>query len=882
MFNRLRSIIAALFRRSRFEAVMREEMRSHLEFHVADLIRSGVPPGEAVRQARLAFGNLESVKDDCRQARGLWLFDELRRNIRYAARRLRQSPAFALTACATLALTLGANLTIFAVIDGILLRPLPFPHADRLVRVFNSYPRAGVPDDGTSVTNYYERRGRLGAFSSLAVIRESTAIVGDVGATERQPIALVTSEFFATLGVPLAMGRAFEESEMSSQASRAAIVTDAYWRQQMNADPGALGRTIRVNGFDHAVVGVLPATFRFLSSKARVYFPLTSSPEDRGPDRRHSGSSSHMIARLQPGATIAEAQAQIDAHNAAMEVGHPQAAMMAEAGFHTPVVPLQTDHVASIQPVLVLVQAGAILLLLIGVVNLANLLLVSVSARSRELAVRQALGASRRRLAIELLIEVAMLTFAGAALGLALGAAGARLLPVLGVDHLPLGAQISFDSRVAAVAFASALAVALVLATPIALHAVRLQAASSLPLASRGGTASRAAQRLRHGFVVAQVALSFVLLSGAGLLGLSLRHAMAVSPGFDTGQVTTGHVTLPGRSYPRGASILLFTARLTDELSRQPGVTAVAIATNVPLSGNNIKSAATVKGYVPPAGDSLHGHFSYGVSGDYFHAMGVTLVEGRFLSTVDSERSERVCVVDDVFARRYWPGRSAIGEALFQGGTAGSDADAFRVVGVVGAVTQIDVTDGGGQGAVYYPLAYRLDRNVFVVVRTNGSAEVLAATLRAAVRDDRSRAPGQRHPVDASPRCREPCGSPHSGARDNGLFHPCRAPHRHWHVRRLELRSLSAAPRNWPTDGPRRETSASPGSVPVNRTAPARRGHGDRYPRRVVSGPHRPDHALPSVRNPRPNIGCGHRASHRSVLLRLPDSFAPSGVHHTD
>jgi len=441
VFNRLRSIIAALFRRRRFEAVMREEMRSHLEFHVADLIRSGVPPGEAARQARLAFGNLESVKDDCRQARGLWLFDELRRNIRYAARRLRQSPAFALTACATLALTLGANLTIFAVIDGILLRPLPFPHADRLVRVFNSYPRAGVPDDGTSVTNYYERRGRLGAFSSLAVIRESTAIVGDVGATERQPIALVTAEFSATLGVPLAMGRAFEESEMSSQASRAAIVTDAYWRQQMNA-------------------------------------------------------------RLQPGATIAEAQAQIDAHNAAMEVGHPQAAMMAEAGFHTPVVPLQTDHLPSIQPVLVLVQAGAILLLLIGVVNLANLLLVSVSVRSRELAVRQALGASRRRLAIELLIEVAMLTFAGAALGLALGAAGARQLPVLGVDQLPLGAQISFDSRVAAVAFAAALAVALVLATPIALHAVRQQAASSPPLASRGGTASRAAQRLRHGFVV--------------------------------------------------------------------------------------------------------------------------------------------------------------------------------------------------------------------------------------------------------------------------------------------------------------------------------------------------------------------------------------------
>ncbi len=495
-----------------------------------------------------------------------------------------------------------------------------------------------------------------------------------------------------------------------------------------------------------------------------------------------------------------------------------------------------------------LVQAGAILLLLIGVVNLANLLLVSVSARSKELAVRQALGASRRRLAIEQLIEVAMLTFAGAALGLVLGAAGARLLPVLGVDHLPLGAQISFDSRVAAVAFASALALALVLATPIALHAVRQQTASSLPLASRGGTASRAAQRLRHGFVVAQVALSFVLLSVAGLLGLSLRHAMAVSPGFDAGQVTTAHVTLPGRSYPRGASILSFTARLTDELSRQPGVTAVAIATNVPLSGNNIKSAATVKGYVPQAGDSPRGHFSYGVSGDYFQAMGVALVEGRFLSSVDSEQSERVCVVDDVFAGRYWPGRSAIGEALFQGGTAGSDADAFRVVGVVGAVTQVDVTEGAGQGAVYYPLAHRLDRNVFVVVRTNGSAEVFAGTLRAAVRELDPELPVsdiqlmQARVAESLVVRRTPAVVITAFSILAVLLTAI------GHVRPLELRRLSAAPRNRRTDGPRREACTSPGPIPVNRAASARRGHGDRHPRRVAGGSRRPDHSFPSVR----------------------------------
>ena len=303
-----------------------------------------MPDAEAARQARLAFGNVENVREDCREARGLRVLDDLRREVAYAARLLRKTPGISATALATLALCLGANLTIFAVVQSILLRPLPFPAPDRLVLVFNTYPKAGVPDDGCSITNYYERRGRIAAFASLGAYRDGSGIIGEPGSTEREWITQVSPDFFATLGVAPAIGRAFTDDDMRYEAARVVILTDAYWRQHFNADRSVLGRSIRVNGFRHTVVGVLPAHYRFLSSKARLYFPLYSNPEDRGPDRRHWGSSTHMIARLKPGITLADGQAQVDAHNAAMERTNPKAKMIADAG-------LQDDRdAASCQP----------------------------------------------------------------------------------------------------------------------------------------------------------------------------------------------------------------------------------------------------------------------------------------------------------------------------------------------------------------------------------------------------------------------------------------------------------------------------------------------------------------------------------------------------
>ena len=241
MFRRLRSLFRVLTSRRDFEDGMTEELRFHIEQYADDLVRSGVPPEEAARRARIEFGGLNSVKEECREARGLHLFDELGRQLRYAARLLRKTPGFTATALLTLAVCLGANLTIFAVIDSILLRPLPFPDAGRLVTVFNTYPKAGVDRDGSSMTNYYERRGRIPAFASLSIYRYGTAIVGEPGSTEREQITRVSPDFFSTLGRGPAMGRTFTEEETTYETDKVAILTDAYWRQHFNADPHVIG-----------------------------------------------------------------------------------------------------------------------------------------------------------------------------------------------------------------------------------------------------------------------------------------------------------------------------------------------------------------------------------------------------------------------------------------------------------------------------------------------------------------------------------------------------------------------------------------------------------------------------------------------------------------
>lgn len=735
MLRRLRSLFRVLKSRSTFENGMAEELRSHIEHYAQDLIRSGFSPQEAHRRARIEMGGLNSLKDECRDARGLQPFDELARNLRYAARLLRKTPAFTVTAVLTLALCLGANLTIFAVIDAILVRPLPFPEAHRLVTIFNTYPKAGVERDGASITNYYERRAAIPAFRSLSIYAFGTAIVGFPGSTARNQVTRISPDFFSTVAAGPAIGRTFTDAEMTDQTDHVVILSDEYWRAHFNADPHVLGRTVWVDSVPKIVIGVLPPDFHFLSSKSQLYVPLSSRPGQRLPQERHSGGNViQMIARLRPEATLAQAQSQIDAQNSALERDDPQAKMMADAGFRSLVVSLHADQVAAIRPILLLLQAGVFTLLLIGLVNLMNLLLVRASSRLKEAAVRRALGATASRILVEALVETILLAFLGGLLSLLVAVGGIRLLITLGADRLPLGGYIAFDARLLLIALAASIVLGLLLALPIAWFHLHPKLGEALQSESRSGTASRAALVLRHTFVTAQIALGFVLLAGAGLLGLGLKRAMDVAPGFRPDHTITGQISLVGDRYSSPAAGLAFAGRLIDKLRQQPGVSAAGLATNIPFSGKNGKSAAVVEGHVLRPGESPRGYYSYGVFGDYFQALGYSLRAGRFLTAADSQTNARACVVDENFARYNWPNASPLGQRVFQGSQPGNRDEAFTVVGVVGGSKQAGLTDDTAQGAIYYPVIYQGDYNLFIIVRGGIGTDPLKAVLQHTVR----------------------------------------------------------------------------------------------------------------------------------------------------
>jgi predicted permease len=651
-----------------------------------------------------------------------------------AVRRLCKSPGFLATALVILGLCVGANLAIYAVVDGVLIRPLPFPNPDRLVNIYYTYPRAPTAQNGASLTTYYERRGKIRALSTLSEISESTSVIGEKGATSIEQLGRVTPEFFETLGVTPLMGRFFNDSEMTYQSDHVAVLSYEYWKERYNADPSVLGKTIRMDGLSREIVGILPRGFRFLSFEAPVYMPLSSEEGERNVGARHS-LGKIQVARLARGATLAEAQAQIDADDAAHAPEFSDSKIVAEAGCRSVVAPLQADFVASVRPTLVLLQAGALVLFAIGGVNLANLFLIRASHRVREFAIRRALGASGRQIFAEVLTETLVVAVFGGALGILAGSAGIRLLSVIGASRLPLGSQIEFNGRIAAAALLASVASGALIGSAVAWFSLRSKLLLALQAESRSSTGSSAARRLRHGFIVAQIALAFVLLTSAGLLGLSLRKAMSVSPGFHPDHVVTGRFSLTWSEYHDNASYDAFFTRLVDKGSALPGVTAFAAASNIPILTGDNDGPVTVPGRGPAKGGSIVVHDFYGLTGSYFAAMGIPLVKGRFLAAPDLASAQHPCVVDQTFAACYWPDGDVLGRQFYRGTDTAHGDGPYTIVGVVGDVKQAGLTNLKPRGAAYFPYTQLFTRTFFVVARTANSPESVAAELARVLRE---------------------------------------------------------------------------------------------------------------------------------------------------
>jgi predicted permease len=653
--------------------------------------------------------------------------------LKLALRQFARTPAFTATAVLTLGICLGANLTIYSVVDAILLRSLPFPESGRLVSVFNGYPGAGAPRSGASIPNYFDRRGgAIRAFSSVSVYQGGSLIVGGEGSPARVEVGRVSPEFFATLGVPLAMGHMFSDDNLIYGTDEVAVLTDEFWRVHFGADPNVVGRKFLNDELSVTVIGVLPKGYQFLSSRAQFYRPLSHDKDDRLPKNRHSNNM-QMVARLAPGVTLAQAQAQMDAFNEQLLKGDPIAPLVRNAGFHTTVKFLQEDFVRDARPTLVLLQAGALLLLVIGGVNLVDLLLIRATGRTREVAVRQALGAGRRHVVMNVIAETTLLAAAGGLLGLLLGGFGVDLIRVLGADQLPLGSLVSLDGRVVVASAAAVIGVGLMLAGPIVWFHLRSDIGAGLQADSRSGTSSRGANRLRKGFIVAQVALAFVLLSAAGLLGLSLKRVLETPVGFQADSILTGNISLPWKGYKDEASHVAFVERLLPAVRALPGVMQAAVSTGLPFNGLTNDSIVVVEGYKLQPGESLRTHIQSEVAGDYWQAMRIPLLRGRLLDDSDVQAKRRVCVVDEDFAKRYWPGADPLGRRIAPNDIEVTKDNAVTIVGVVASVKQADITESAGHGAVYLPFSFRSLNFLTLAVRSGVPAGVMAPMLRKAV-----------------------------------------------------------------------------------------------------------------------------------------------------
>ena len=651
-------------------------------------------------------------------------------DFRYALRTLVKAPVFTLVAVLTLALGIGANTAIFSLLYQILLRPLPYAHADRLVFVWNSYSAMGLQQASVSIPDYLDRRSQAPAIDDATLFTGRAANLAEEGRPEQLRALAVTPSFFSTLGRAPFLGRGFDEAEATPGADRFVVLMHGLWNSRFNADRAIVGRDVRINGEPYRVVGVMPPDFEAPSRDIALLMPFAFTPEQMS-DAGRGNEFSSMIARLRPGATIAQLNAQIKTIVERNNERLPARAQFARtSGFGGFAVSIREQLVGDVRTPLLVLQGGVVLVLLIACANVANLLLMRATARARELAIRSTLGAGAWRLVRQMLTEAVVLSLAGGAGGLLLGFAGMRGLIALGAQQLPGATQASVHPLVLLFTLALSLITGLVFGVVPAIAIVRGNTASFLKEDATRGSAGRTTGFARAALVVAEIALALMLLVGAGLLIKSFARLQAVQPGFAAENVLTAQIALPAVRYPDAAARRGFWLRLLDRARALPGVTAVGLTSNVPFNGNVGSGSYDIVGYTPGPGDAApHGRQEV-VGGEYFRAMQIPLIEGRVFNAGDTAESAPVVVVDQYLANRYFAGTSALGHQIQRGG---ADSPRITIVGVVGTINTIDLAQPVTKERLYYPVTQAPRSSMAITLKTALDPITLAGSVRETV-----------------------------------------------------------------------------------------------------------------------------------------------------
>lgn len=660
-------------------------------------------------------------------------------DLRLALRLLLKDRAFTLTAALTLAVCIAANTALFSVVHNVLLSPLPVPESDRILLMSNSYPKAGADSLGYSgAPDYYDRLRDMPVYEEQAAFTTRTRSIDMSGVPTRVRLMQATPSFFRLVRVPPALGRTFTEEEGKVGNEQKVVLSHGLWKSQFGGDPAAVGKDLRIDGVPHAIVGVMPAGFDFFDPDAVLWTPLAFTDQQKADDARHSNNWRN-IGRLRPGATLEQAQAQVDAINAANLDRFPQyRTLLLNAGFHTVVVGLKDYLVREIRPVLSLMWAGALFVLLIGGVNVANLVLVRSRARLKELATRLALGAGQWRVTRQLVLESLLLTTVAAAGGLALGDATLRLLGAIGIQDLPRGHEIRLDGLTVAYALGLATLIGGALGVIPILSLMRSNLTIVLREEGRTGTSGTGARNLRRALVVAQVGFAYVLLLGAGLLFASFRRVLAVDPGFRPEGVMSASVVLPASRYKDDAALLAFADEALRKVRALPGVAAAGATDTLPLGGNHSDSVILAEGYQMSPGESVISPNRVVATPGYFEAIGARLVSGRFFEDRDAAKAPAVAIIDESLARRFWKGADPVGRRMYlptdiNNLLAVTDQTVFiTVVGVVRDVKLESLTEAR-VGTYYFPNAQSASNGLTFALRTEGDPQALAAGVRGAL-----------------------------------------------------------------------------------------------------------------------------------------------------
>ncbi len=718
--------LAGVFSKQRRDRDFAEELESHLRMHIDDNLKAGMTPEESRRQALIKLGGIEQAKERYRDRLGLPGLESVIQDVRYGLRQLRRSPGFTAVAVITLAIGIGATTAIFSVVNGVLLNPLPYPHAERLANIWLHSPGIGIFRDWPSPGEFVDLKNENHSFEEMAIAQLRPLTLTGRGQPERVGVIKTSSSLLHMLGAKPLLGRLLLPQEDKPGKPPVAVLTYRFWRRGFDSSPRIVGQGITLDGKPFTVVGVLNPRFYLNAEVMPAEMPMNKLdvivplPLGANAEQNRGDENYNVMVRLKRGVSLSEAQADVDVIAARIRKKDRR-----DRTFGMSVVSLQKQIVGNLRRALLIVLGSVIVVMLIACTNVANLLLTRATGREREFAIRTALGASAWRTVRQLLTESVLLGVVGGAAGLLIAKGALNLVRSINPGNIPRLEDIRISGAVLAFTFGISLLTGILFGLAPSWHALMNDPNTSLKSGAAGRSCTGLGlmrNRLRGLLVIAELALSLVLLVGAGLLFRSFARLQNVPPGFSTNHILSMQVAAIGPNYSKVGPVLRFYRQVDDRVAHLPGVKAEGLVSALPLSGEVGWGRIHVEGYTPPPGRELQAD-RRSASTSYFHAMSIPLIAGRFFSQHDREGSRRVAIIDEKFARRFWPHENPIGRHVWF-----DPKKQITIVGVVGVVKQYGL-GVEGKIAIYFPQQQATDGDMFLVAHTSSNSAAFAGAI---------------------------------------------------------------------------------------------------------------------------------------------------------